>query len=100
MRLASEPSKTTGHCGKALILALLLPTMAGCGLFKTRTNAPYVPPAGCAERSPAMEPPAPENTTDWRIWRALYAGALWAYTDSELKRAATADCLDAHRGIK
>ena len=47
-----------------------------------------------------MEPPAPENTTDWRIWRALYAGALWAYTDSELKRAATADCLDAHRGIK
>lgn len=47
-----------------------------------------------------MEPPQPENTTDWRIWRALYAGAVWAFTDSQNKRAATADCLDQHRSGK
>lgn len=87
----------TGRYAKVLTLLLLLPMMAGCALLSRHTKQPYVPPAGCGERSPAMEPPAPENTTDWRIWRALYVGAVWAYVDSESKRAATADCLDKHR---
>ncbi len=47
-----------------------------------------------------MTPPEPPATDDWRQWALAYVGAVNAYTDSENKRRATADCLDAHRKPK
>lgn len=47
-----------------------------------------------------MTPPAPPESTDWRLWALAYVGATNAYTDSQNKRRATADCLDAHRKPK
>ncbi len=80
-----------------LILTLLL-MLPSCASLKKPTPARFVPPAGCSERAIALRPPAPPTTTDWRGWAAAYVGALGAFEDSENKRAATADCLDQHRG--
>ena len=52
------------------------------------------------ERAAAMTPPAPPNSSDWRLWALVYTGAVNAFADSENKRRATADCLDAHRKPK
>lgn len=83
-----------------LILALAVLMIPACASLRKPTNAPFVPPAGCSERAPALLPPPPPSgasAKDWEAWRKAYVGALNAYTDSENKRAATADCLDAHR---
>jgi len=47
-----------------------------------------------------MTPPAPPTNSDWRLWALAYTGAVNAFTDSENKRRATADCLDEHRKPK
>lgn len=47
-----------------------------------------------------MTPPPPPNSTDYRLWASAYTWAVNAFTDSENKRRATADCLDAHRKPK
>ena len=77
------------------LLALL--TLTSCASLGKPTLARSVPPAGCSERAAAMTPPGPPATDDWRLWALAYTGAVNAFTDSENKRRATADCLDAHR---
>lgn len=86
-----RPSKPT------LILLPALLMLSSCASLKKPTTAQYVPPAGCSERAIALRPPIPPNSSDYRLWAEAYVGALGAYTDSENKRAATAECLDAHR---
>ena len=54
-------------------------------------------PAGCSERAIALRPLPPPTDTDYRKWASAYIGALYAYADSQTKRAETADCLDRHR---
>lgn len=46
---------------------------------------------------PALTPPPPPDSDDYRKWAKSYIGAVGAYEDSENKRGATADCLDAHK---
>ena len=80
------------------LLAML--TLTSCASRGMHTLARSAPPAGCSERSAAMTPPAPPDSSDYRLWAGAYVGAVNAYTDSENKRRATADCLDAHRKPK
>lgn len=77
------------------LLALL--TLTSCASLGKPTLERSVPQAGCSERAAAMTPPPPPDSTDWRLWALAYVGAVNADTDSENKRRATADCLDAHR---
>lgn len=58
-----------------------------------------MPPAGCSERTIALRPLPPPIDTDYRKWASAYIGALYAFADSETKRAETADCLDRARGV-
>ena len=44
-----------------------------------------------------MLPPSPPNSDDYRLWALAYVGAVNAYTDSEQKRASTADCIEKLR---
>lgn len=83
---------------RLLLTLILLLLLTSCAWLGKRTTARYVPPAGCSERAIALRPPAPPNDRDWVKWSAAYVGAAGAYEDSENKRAATADCLDQHRG--
>lgn len=83
---------------RLLLTLILLLLLTSCAWLGKRTTARYVPPAGCSERAIAQRPPDPPTVADWRKWAAAYVGALGAYEDSENKRAATADCLDQHRG--
>ena len=85
MRYAATPA----------LLALLM--LTSCASAPRPTAARSVLLAGCQERAPAMLPPAPPRTDDYREWAGAYVGAVNAYADSESKRAATADCLDKLR---
>lgn len=76
------------------ILAML--TLTSCASRGKPISVPSAPIAGCSERAIALTPPPPPNTTDYRPWARAYVGAVGAYEDSENKRGATADCLDAH----
>lgn len=80
-------------------LSLLLLTCMSCARQTKPTVPHYAPIAGCSERTAAMTPPAPPKGTDWREWAKAYVGALWAYTDSETRRAETADCLSRQAEI-
>lgn len=78
-----------------LLLALL--TLTSCASRGKPIAVPSVPIAGCSERAIALTPPPPPDSDDYRRWVKAYVGAVGAYEDSENKRAATADCLDAHK---
>lgn len=82
---------------KRCLLLLALLTLTSCMSLGKPTLARSVPQGGCSERAAAMTPPPPPDSTDWRLWALAYVGAVNADTDSENKRRATADCLDAHR---
>lgn len=84
---------------RSLVLLALL-TLTSCASLGKPTLARSVPQAGCSERTAAMTPPGPPANDDYRLWALAYVGAVNAYTDSENKRRATADCLDAHRKPK
>ena len=81
-------------------LLLVLLTLTSCASLGKPTLARSVPQAGCSERAAAMTPPAPPSTNNYLLWALAYTGAVNAYTDSENKRRATADCLDEHRKPK
>lgn len=85
------------HALKLTPLLLALLTLTSCASRGKPISVPSVPIAGCSERAIALTPPPPPNTTDYRPWAKAYVGAVGAYEDSENKRGATADCLDAHK---
>lgn len=80
------------------LLAVLM--LTSCASLRMPTAAQQALLAGCQERAAAMLPPSPPTSDDYREWAGAYVGAVNAYTDSENKRAATADCLDKLRAGK
>jgi len=82
---------------RPILLLTVLLTLPSCASRGKPISVPSAPIAGCSERSIALTPPPPPDSTDYRRWAKAYVGAVGAYEDSENKRAATAECLDAHR---
>ena len=79
------------------LLCMALPILASCASRGKPISVPSPPIAGCSERAIALTPPPPPDSDDYRRWAKAYVGAVGAYEDSENKRDATADCLDAHK---
>lgn len=88
------------HASMRSLALLALLTLTSCASLGRPTLERSVPQGGCSERAAAMTPPPPPNSTDYRLWASAYTWAVNAFTDSENKRRATADCLDAHRKPK
>jgi len=80
-------------------LLLFLPLMIlSCATPSPKhVSAPKPPKIDCAERRATDPVPAPPAGTDWRLWAAAWAEALGWGEGHVNARAATADCLDAHR---